>query len=122
VVKRDLKNFREIPIEEWNSTSFKAYLSYLFKGKYGYPCTHGKPQVENKLITNLCKEYDKLTVKTFVEKCVELHKPYGNFNNCNFSMMCKSMKHWVMPKVVVQYTNKDIIEEDMSEEELNGMF
>lgn len=101
-MKKDYTDYKNIPLEQWNSTSFKEYLKQLNTDRFGIPCVHGRPQVENKLISNMVKEHGHQVVKMFIEQCVSAYKGRGNYPTVNFTFAHTYMKEWELPKVLIR--------------------
>jgi len=104
------KDFRNLPLEKWNGTTVRAYVSHLNEEKFGIPCISKSVQMENSAIKRLKDEFGIEVVKEFVEACVSYYKPTPAYPTVNFAFMYSYMKEYELPKVLKKRQEKSKLE------------
>lgn len=117
--KVNSKDWREIDIESWNGTTFRAYMNELHLSKFGIPYVATNIRVENGMISNACKEWGKPVVKRFVEICIENYKPSVRFPGINFGFMYSYMKNYV-PRAMDE-VRKETVQQKLEEASTNDI-
>lgn len=98
--KLDTKDFRNLPLEKWNSTTIREYIKFLNIERFGIPAVTFNVRQENGMISKFIKEYGIETTKLFVEECVRKYRPNANYPAVNFATMYSYMKAYELPRVM----------------------
>ena len=98
--KLDTKDFRNLPLEKWNSTTIREYIKFLNIERFGIPAVTFNVRQENGMISKFVKEYGIETTKLFVEECVRKYRPNANYPTVNFATMYSYMKAYELPRVM----------------------
>lgn len=99
-VKIDTKDFNNLPLEKWNSTTIREYIKHLNIERFGIPAVTFNVRQENGMISKFIKEYGIETTKAFVEECVKSYRPNPNYPTVNFATMYSYMKAYELPRVM----------------------
>lgn len=99
-VKIDTKDFKNLPIDKWNSVTVREYIKYLNECRFGIPSVTFNVRQENAMICNFMKEYGKETTKAFIEACVKNYRPNPQYPTVNFATMYSYMKAYELPRVM----------------------
>lgn len=85
-------NWRELPIEDWNVATFKAYLVHLTAEKFGVtyePRGKGSKAQrwarESGMMKNAAETYGNAELKRFIEICVNNYKPKPEYPHLTFA-------------------------------------
>lgn len=98
--KVNTKDWANLPLEKWNSTTVREYIKDLNVKRFGIPCISNNVRVENAMVSKFIKEYGIEVTKDFVEMCVTNYRPNPNYPTVNFGTMYSYMKSWELPKVL----------------------
>lgn len=98
--RTNTRDWRNLPVEKWNATTFREYLKYLHLEKFGIPYVPKNYAVEGRMLKRTWEEYGKLATKRFIEKCFEIYRPTPNYPGVNFGFMYSYMRGSVMPRVL----------------------
>lgn len=99
-VKIDTKDFKNLPLEKWNSTTIREYIKFLNKERFGIPSVTFNVRQENAMISKMIKEYGiEITVK-FVKECVKNYRPNQQYPTVSFATMYSYMKAYELPRVM----------------------
>lgn len=102
--KINTKDFNNLPLDKWNSTTVREYVKHLNICRFGIPAVTFNVRQENGMISKFVKEYGIETTKAFVEACVKNYRPNPNYPTVNFATMYSYMKAYELPRVMkVQY-------------------
>ena len=119
--KKDTKDFVNLPVSDWNGTTFREYAKHLNTEKFGIPCVTGAVQIENSLIKNFCKEYGNEVLKKFIEACVASYNSTNpQYPTVNIFFMLSYMKTRELPKIlgeVAKQTKLQKLREQLKESE-----
>ena len=100
MAKTDTKNFKELPLEKWNSTTIREYIKFLNIERFGVPSVTFNVRQENGMVSKFIKDYGIETTKAFVEECVKKYRPNPNYPTVNFATMYSYMKSYELPRVM----------------------
>lgn len=102
-------NWRELPIDEWNSTTFRTYLDHLNMTKFGIGTLEhvlAKTRVDAiTRITNISlkqtfEKYGKAETKRFLELAVEKYKGSIDYPTATFPFILRFNLDSLMPKAI----------------------
>jgi hypothetical protein len=93
------KDWENLPIEQWSSTTHQCYLFHLTKLHFGidYQCRNFA--TEKRMINNLVKSVGNAIVKEFIEECVRTYKPTAEYPYIQFWFMLSYRKDKVLPRL-----------------------
>lgn len=96
--KVSTKDWRNLPIEKWNTTTFTAYLEHLTKEKFGvtYEPTGGGSKAqrwsrEKGMMKNALTKYGAEVLRRFIEICVEEYRANPQYPYASFAFMYSYM-------------------------------
>lgn len=98
--KLDTKDFKNLPLEKWNSTTIREYVKYLNVCRFGIPSVTFNVRQENGMISKFVKDYGIEITKAFVEECVKSYRPNPNYPTVSFATMYSYMKAYELPRVM----------------------
>lgn len=88
------KHYSEIPVEKWNTAHFKYYLVDEHKRRYGVDYVpfrgyQAEAGMLGRFIGTAKREgqYDKATVKAFIDACFDEYKPSAQYPGLSFGFM-----------------------------------
>jgi len=87
-------------IADWNVTTFRVYLYDRHRELYGLDYV-GAVKRDCGMISGMIKQYDKATVKAFIDECFRQYKPTTQYPTLNFYFMKTYMSDRVLPKVLL---------------------
>jgi len=87
-------------IADWNVTTFRVYLYDRHRELYGLDYV-GAVKRDCGMISGMIKQYDKATVKAFIDECFRQYKPSTQYPTLNFYFMKTYMSDRVLPKVLL---------------------
>lgn len=99
-VKLDTKDFKNLPIDKWNSTTIREYTKFLNTERFGVPCVTFNVRQENGMISKFIKEYGIEVTVEFIKECVRSYRPNPNYPTVNFATMYSYMKAYELPRVL----------------------
>jgi hypothetical protein len=124
--KVDYKDHMNLPLEKWNSTTFKEYLKHLNYERFGVKPVLGNPKIENIQINNLCKEYGKEVVKLFIEESVSKYPASSQYPSCNWYFMFTFMRTKVLEQIQYKLRNQKVneitVNNSMTEDDMINYF
>lgn len=98
--KLDTKDFRNLPLEKWNSTTIREYVKFLNMERFGIPSVTFNVCQENAMISKMIKEYGIEVTVAFVKECVKTYKPNAQYPTVSFATMYSYMKAYELPRVM----------------------
>lgn len=117
--------WRELPIEDWNSRTFQAYLTHLTEEKFGVtyePRGAGTKQQrwsrEMGMINNARKKYGNAVLKQFIRIAVEKYKPNKQYPYMAFAFAWTYMSE-LIPVAQKQVADKERKEKAKEEANVN---
>jgi hypothetical protein len=103
VSKIKTDDWRNLPIDKWNATTYRAYMKHLHQERFKIPYVANNYRAEGGMIKNMQKEYGNEVTKRFVEKCFTLHKPTNpKFPGLTFGFMYSYLRERYLPLVFVE--------------------
>lgn len=98
MTKTNSEDWRNLPIDKWNTTTYTAYLEHLTKENVGvtYEPTGGGSKGqrwsrEKGMMKDAQARYGSAVVKRFIELCFDRHKPKPKFPYPSFTFMYSYM-------------------------------
>lgn len=94
------KDWRNLPVEKWNATTFREYMKFLHKERFGIPYVTNNHGAEGRMLKNTWEEYGKPATKRFIEVCFNEYRPTAKYPGLNYGFMYSYMRQRVMPRVL----------------------
>lgn len=116
------KDWENLPLDGWNSTTCQMYLASLTEKQFRVPYECRNFAVERRMINNLLKKYGPEVVKVFIDECVKTYRPRQQYPFITFSFMYTYKKETIIPQVVKRLQTADARKNDtdnvLSDEDL----
>jgi hypothetical protein len=93
-------DFKNLPLEKWNATTYRAYMKALNEMYFDLPYVAKNVQMENACISRMQKEYGNELVKDFITACYKEYKPRPLYPSLNFGFIYSHMKDYMLPRVL----------------------
>jgi hypothetical protein len=90
---------RKFP-EDWNTTTFRAYLAAKHEERYGVPYVPKSIKVEAGMIKRMIDEYGPVVVKAFIDEAFHRYKPTPKYPGINFATMYSWYKSEMVPRII----------------------
>lgn len=97
--KISTKDWRNLPIEKWNTTTVRTYLIHLTEEKFGVayePTGAGSKNQrwvrENAMIKQAIANYGAAELKRFIEICIEKYSPKPQYPYMTFTFAWSYMR------------------------------
>lgn len=110
------KDWRNLPVVEWNTTSFHDYLADEHKRRFGVDyAPFGTWQAEKGMLGRLIGTarkpgtHDKALVKRFIDACFDEYKPTAQWPGISFGFM------WTYKKPVMQRLQAEALKSERSD-------
>lgn len=119
-------NWRELPIEDWNSRTFMAYLTHLTEEKFGVtyePRGQGSKTQrwsrEMGMINNARKTYGNEVLRKFIRIAIEKYSPKPRFPYMTFAFAYSYMSD-LFPVAQAQVAKEERKRKAIEEAKLEG--
>jgi hypothetical protein len=93
-------DFKNLPLEKWNATTYRAYMKALNELYFDLPYVAKNVQMENACISRMQKEFGNELVKDFITACYKEYKPRPAYPSLNFGFIYSHMKEYMLPRVL----------------------
>ncbi|MCC2383489.1 hypothetical protein [Bacillus cereus] len=100
------KDFRNLPIEKWNVTTFREYLKHEHEECYKIPYVTRSHAMEGRMLKTFIAEYKPEATKRFIDACFADYKPTREYPGLNFAFMYSYMRSRLLPKVLEEIRRK----------------
>ncbi|MBO1583295.1 hypothetical protein [Bacillus sp. XF8] len=94
------KDFRNLPIEKWNVTTFREYLKHVHEDRYNIPYVTRSYAMEGRMLKTSLAEYNQEATKRFIDACFADYKPTREYPGLNFAFMYSYMRGRLLPRVL----------------------
>ncbi|MGH0422144.1 hypothetical protein [Bacillus cytotoxicus] len=94
------KDFRNLPIEKWNVTTFREYLKHEHEERYKIPYVTRSYAMEGRMLKTFIAEYKPEATKQFIDACFADYKPTQEYPGLNFAFMYSYMRGRILPRVL----------------------
>ncbi|KFM99721.1 hypothetical protein D0U04_13585 [Bacillus clarus] len=101
------KDFRNLPIEKWNVTTFREYMLHVHETKYKIPYVARNYAVEGRMLKAFIAEHKPEATKRFIDACFADYKPTREYPGLNFAFMYSYMRSRLLPRVLDELRRKD---------------
>lgn len=100
------KDFRNLPIEKWNVTTFREYLKHEHEERYKIPYVTRSYAMEGRMLKMSLAEYNQEVLKRFIDACFADYKPTREYPGLNFAFMYSYMRSRLLPRVLEEIRKK----------------
>lgn len=100
------KDFRNLPIEKWNVTTFREYLKHEHEECYNIPYVTRSYAMEGRMLKISLAEYNQEVLKRFIDACFADYKPTREYPGLNFAFMYSYMRSRLLPRVLEEIRRK----------------
>lgn len=98
--KVDTKDWKNAPVELWNTTTLMEYIDHLNKEKYGMAPVRVNLQMLRGVMSRDLKQYGGDVMKRFVEACMTQYKPSPQYPTIGYMTMRSFYFENVLPRVI----------------------
>lgn len=116
-------SFKERLTQDWNTTTYHAYLSSLHEKTLNLPYMpfKGGWNAEKRLIKSDFEQYGKQEIKELIEMAFKEYKPTQQYPNLTYGFISTYMKSRILPRIIAkkqqqekakEYSEKQTISED----------
>jgi hypothetical protein len=104
-------DWRNRPIERWNTATFRAYLAELHYELYGIPYVARNYAQEAGMMKRMLDEYGAEVLKRFIDECFAEYKPTRQYPGINFAFMYSYMRARVLPRVLAEMKREQSVKQ-----------
>ncbi|EKS8371793.1 MULTISPECIES: hypothetical protein [Bacillus cereus group] len=102
------KDFRNLPIEKWNVTTFREYLKHEHEERYKIPYVTRSHAMEGRMLKSFIAEHKPEATKQFIDACFADYKPTREYPGLNFAFMYSYMRFRLLPRVLEEIRRKEV--------------
>lgn len=100
------KDFRNLPIEKWNVTTFREYLKHVHEERYKIPYVTRSYAMEGRMLKMSLAEYNQEVLKRFIDACFADYKSTREYPGLNFAFMYSYMRSRLLPRILEEIRRK----------------
>ncbi|MDP1457911.1 hypothetical protein Q8G37_15805 [Bacillus wiedmannii] len=100
------KDFRNLPIEKWNVTTFREYLKHVHEERYKIPYITRSYAMEGRMLKMSLAEYNQEVLKRFIDACFADYEPTREYPGLNFAFMYSYMRSRLLPRILEEIRRK----------------
>ncbi len=100
------KDWRKCPLEKWNSTTARAYLTECTEAKFKQEYICNSIRQENALMSQFIKQYGRETLKRFIYECMKAYKGNKQYPYPTFGFMYSYMRQQVLTGILREQAEK----------------
>ncbi|WP_026593433.1 hypothetical protein [Bacillus sp. UNC437CL72CviS29] len=101
------KDFRNLPIEKWNVTTFREYLKHEHEERYKIPYVTRSYAMEGRMLKRSLAEYNQEVLKRFIDACFADYKPTREYPGLNFAFMYSYMRSRLLLRILDELRKRD---------------
>lgn len=121
--KQDTSDWRNLPLSDWNSRTFQAFLKDRHVEIYEIPYTVNNYAAQAGMIKRMVEDLGAEVVFRFINACFDEYKPTQRYPGINFPFMYSYMRERVLPSVMSEVKKEERRKEytevnDMSSDQL----
>ncbi|ANS49322.1 hypothetical protein BM86_02050 [Bacillus thuringiensis] len=102
------KDFRNLPIEKWNVTTFREYLKHEHEERYKIPYVTRSHAMEGRMLKSFIAEHKPEATKQFIDACFADYKPTREYPGLNFAFVYSYMRFRLLPRVLEEIRRKEV--------------
>jgi hypothetical protein len=105
--KPKANDWKNRELNDWNATTFRAYLADKHEERFDVPYVANSIPVEAKNIKRMIDEHGPEITKKFIDLALEDYKPSSTYPSVNFMFMYSYMRERILPRAIVQVRNTE---------------
>jgi hypothetical protein len=117
MTKISAKDWRNLPTTDWNTTTFRQYLTDQHEAKYGIKYTARNYAVEGRWLKSMIAEHGAEIVKAFIDGCFAEYKPTRDYPGLNFAFMFTYQRARILPRVMAEAKRRQVVQQAVEETE-----
>ncbi|MEM5645581.1 hypothetical protein AAHH72_12240 [Bacillus cereus] len=106
MARTSTKDFRNLPIEKWNVTTFREYLKHVHEERYKIPYVTRSHAMEGRMLKTFIAEHTSEATKRFIDTCFADYKPTREYPGLNFAFMYSYMRSRLLLRVLEEIRKK----------------
>ncbi|MHB0802963.1 hypothetical protein PVK73_26405 [Bacillus thuringiensis] len=106
MIRISTKDFRNLPIEKWNVTTFREYLKHEHEERYKISYVNRSYAMEGRMLKSFIAEHKPEATKRFIDVCFVDYKPTREYPGLNFAFMYSYMRSRLLPRVLEEIRRK----------------
>jgi hypothetical protein len=110
MTKISVKDWRNLPVEKWNTTTFRQYLADQHEAKYAIKYTARNYAVEGRWLKSMIAEHGSEIVKAFIDGCFAEYKPTRDYPGLNFAFMFSYQRARILPRVMAEAKRRQVVQ------------
>ncbi|MGE0981489.1 hypothetical protein [Bacillus cereus] len=100
------KDWRKCPLEKWNATTARAYLTECTEAKFKQEYICNSIRQENALMSQFIKQYGRENLKRFIYECMKIYKGNKQYPYPTFGFMYSYMRQQVLTGILREQAEK----------------
>ena len=100
--KISTKDWRNLPTEHWNTTTFRQYIADKHAELYGIPYVTNNYATEAGMIKRTIDEYGAEATKAMIDIAFAEYKPTRIYPGLNFAFIYSFMRSRILPRVLAE--------------------
>lgn len=109
-------SWRDRPLDKWNASTFRQYLSDMHTDRYGIAYTARNYGMEAKLIRTMIDDHGAEITKSFIDTCFSEYRPTPQYPSLNFAFMYSYMRERILPKLMAEQARHERMEQEQANE------
>jgi hypothetical protein len=110
MTKISVKDWRNLPIEQWNVTTVRCYLADQHLAKLGIPYITKNYQTEGSMIKSTISQFGPEATKLFIDKCLDDYTPKKDYPGISYGFMYGFMRSRIMPIALAELKRKQSVQ------------
>lgn len=98
--KLNTKDWKNLPINDWNATTYRAFMADLHSEVLGIKYVPRNYGMESKLLKDTYEGYGKEATKRFIECAIREYKPTTQYPGINYAFMYTYVLSRLMPRIL----------------------
>jgi hypothetical protein len=119
MTKISVKDWRNLPVENWTVTTFRQYLADQHEAKYGIKYTTRNFAIEARWLKAMVAEHGPEIVKAFIEGCFAEYKPTRDYPGLSFSFMFSYQRARILPRVMADVKRRAVVQQAVEQDEFD---
>jgi hypothetical protein len=115
--KISVKDWRNLPVDNWTVTTFRQYLADKHEQHYGIKYTARNYAVEGRWLKSMVAEHGAEVVKAFIDGCLKEYRPTQDYPGINFAFMFSYQRSRILPRVMAEVKRKQGVQRAVEETE-----
>ena len=109
MTKISVKDWRNLPTENWTVTTFRQFLADQHEAKYGIKYTTRSFAIEGRWLKAMVAEHGPEVVRNFMEAWFAEYKPTRDYPGLNFAFMFSYQRARILPRVLADVKRRQAV-------------